>query len=55
MNREEITRPDIVAMLSQELSPSGKPAAGEKPEAAICIPDSLENNPLLPKAEVFGD
>jgi len=34
---------------------------GKDPEAAICIPNlwsgltSLENNQLLPKAEIFGD
>ncbi len=45
----------------QALSPSGKAAAGENPEATICIPElwsgltSLENNQLLPKAEVFGN
>ncbi len=45
----------------QALPPSGKPAAGENPESTICIPElwpdltSLENNQLLPKAEVFGN
>jgi hypothetical protein len=45
----------------QAWPPSGKPAAGEKAEAAICIAESWsgltshENNQLLPKAEVFGD
>jgi hypothetical protein len=45
----------------QALSPSGKPAAGENPEAAIFVPQPwpdlmpLENNQLLPKAEVLGD
>jgi hypothetical protein len=45
----------------QALSPTGQPAVGEDPEAAMCIPElwsalvSLENNELLPKAEVLGD
>ena len=45
----------------QALPPSGKPAAGENPEAAIFIPQlwpdlaALENNQLLPKAEMIGD
>ena len=45
----------------QTPSPTGGPAAGENPEAAIFIMQSwldlasLENNQLLPKAEVFGN
>ncbi len=45
----------------QAPSPTGKPAAGENPEAAIFImqpwPDlaALETNQLMPKAEVLGD
>jgi hypothetical protein len=45
----------------QTPAPTGKPLTGKDPEAAICIPErwsdltSLENNQLLPKAEVFGN
>jgi len=41
--------------------PTGKQLAGKNPEAAICVPQlwsgltSLENNQLLPKAEVLGN
>jgi hypothetical protein len=45
----------------QTPAPTGKQLADKDPEAAICIPElrsgltSLENNQLLPKAEVLGD
>jgi len=45
----------------QTPAPTRKQFTGKDPEAAICIPElwpgltSLENNQLLPKAEIFGD
>jgi len=45
---------------NQAIAPIGKPAANQDPEATIGIveprsgPLALENNGLLPKAEIFG-
>jgi hypothetical protein len=44
----------------QAIAPIGKPAADQDPEAAIGIAEprsglpALENDELLPKAEIFG-
>jgi len=45
---------------NQTIAPIGKPSAGQDPEATIGIAEprfglpALENDKLLPKAEIFG-